>query len=210
MEHSYQVPIHIEILLDGSHSMYHYRHDTLKGFNKFIELQQQEDTADFTTCTINYFSEDVVVEKPERMPLLHVKQLNNYEPKGNCTALYYAIKNIIGKLKTQLNDWKPKPIIIVAVITDGYDNASNKIDPTATPENIKNIIQASDWNWIFMGALNNVKEEAEKIGITKYQQFDQEKKYRDLDNPELTYTGTEFGMIELSRNVSTCIQDSIS
>ncbi len=201
-------PIHLEILLDDSYSMNRYKNDTLKGFNEFIEMQKKEEGSNYTTCTLNLFSTTLKPEC-EMMRLNEIPPLEIYEPQGTGTALYVSIKEVADKLSKQLEGREGcTPKVIVVIITDGKDNMSNEANLIVTSEDIKNIVQNEnpEWLWMYMGAVHNPKEEAEKMGITHWQGFKQDEFMEDPENPEMLYTGTQDGMRNLSRNVSVFSQ----
>lgn len=153
---------HLAFLLDRSGSMWSIKSDVEGGFDAFIAAQKEaEGTCHVTLAQFNTTYEGVYAAKPvEEVPPLHLA------PSGG-TALYDSMATLISETAAHLNTFskKKRPAsVIVAIMTDGYENASREWNSAA----IKKLVEdktAQGWQFLYMGADQNAIEEAGKVGI---------------------------------------------
>ena len=115
---------HIAFLLDRSGSMQSIKDDTEGGFNAFIEEQRRE----AGECRVTLAQFDNEYEEVYRdLPLAEVPPLH-LAPRGS-TALLDSMGRLItmtGERLAALSDEERPGIVIIGIMTDGHENASNE------------------------------------------------------------------------------------
>lgn len=140
-------------ILDRSGSMSGSERDTIKGFNAFIERQSKKNHNIFVTTILFDDKYEVLYS---RKPISKVEPLTEKE--------YYvrgltALLDSIGKT---VNSYKNKVGSAMCIITsDGYENASREFNRAQ----IKELIENSGWEFVFIGADIDAYSEASDIGI---------------------------------------------
>jgi Mg-chelatase subunit ChlD len=140
-------------ILDRSGSMENCREDTIGGFNAFLREQK----ALGGTLSLILFDH-------EYTPLYDKKAICDVEPMTTDTFVprgSTALLDAIGKtIKAIEADRTP----IVAILTDGLENASNKF----TKAHIKDLIDQKTkegWTFMYLGANQDAFQEAGALGI---------------------------------------------
>ena len=156
MEVKTQENIDLVFIMDRSGSMSGSEKDTIGGFNSFIERQKQKDENAFVT-TILFDDQYEVLYK--RKPISEVNKLTSdeYWVRG-CTALLDAIGKTIATLDRETDNK-----VLFVIMTDGLENASREY----SKEQIKNLINNHNWEFIYIGADIDSYTEAGSIGIRK-------------------------------------------
>ncbi|WP_407423051.1 vWA domain-containing protein [Methanobrevibacter sp.] len=146
--------IDIIFLIDRSGSMYGSENDTIGGFNSFIAKQKQNET-DARVTTILFDHGYEVLYK--RKNLYDVEDLtrNEYFVRGS-TALLDAIGRTITSMDREIDNK-----VLFVITTDGYENSSKEF----TRQQIKNMINNHNWEFIYLGADIDSYAEASSIGI---------------------------------------------
>ena len=140
-------------ILDRSGSMGGSETDTINGFNSFIERQANKNHNIFVTTILFDDRYEVLYS---RKPISKVEPLTEKE--------YYvrgltALLDSIGKT---VNSYKNKVGSAMCIITsDGYENASREFKR----DQIKELIENSGWEFVFIGADIDAYSEASHIGI---------------------------------------------
>jgi len=156
----------IIIILDRSGSMESVRADTIGGFNSFLADQQKlKDEAYITLVQFDDQYEKVY----EGKPLAGAPPLDEqtFQPRGS-TALLDAIGRTINEQGERFSrapdNLKPSKVI-VAIMTDGFENASQKFDRAQVFGLISQ--QRDQWAWMFyfLGANQDAIAEAGRIGL---------------------------------------------
>jgi uncharacterized protein YegL len=141
----------ISVILDRSGSMHLVREPTIKGFNEFVDTQKKLKDGGSALMSLVQFNDRYEVNFIGE-PIENVPELDggSYVPQGT-TALHDAIGRTIRELEgwTRKNDWKGR--VLVLIITDGLENASQEYDFHTTAEMIKQK-EADGWNFAYMGA----------------------------------------------------------
>lgn len=153
-------------IIDKSGSMSGLEDDTVGGFNAFVsENKKVEGEAVLTTVLFD----TAKTMLHDRVDLAEVKPLErtDYRP-GGCTALLDAVgetlEHIARVQRYMPDEYKPEKTI-VAITTDGHENASTRY----TYDQVKHMIeerQGKDgWEFLFLGANIDVAAEAGRLGI---------------------------------------------
>lgn len=152
----------IFFILDGSGSMSGVQTEVVDGLNDFI--QEQKDEAALGTNVV--FSLTVFDYKPTIVYMAEdINSVGKLTKKdtflGGGTALYDAIGATLEKAKNENLPGKK----LVAIYTDGYENASTEYKPEQVKELIKELENDGDWTVIFMSAEINDFATAQNLGI---------------------------------------------
>ncbi len=162
------------IILDESGSMCSCAGASVEGFNQTIktiasahkEDSQREQLVSFVT-----FNSESVKKHNWCDPISKIKKmsLKSFNPNGN-TPLLDTIGITVSKLEQELKK-SSQYIVLVTIITDGYENSSKFY----TGEDIKKLIsRLKEGNWVFtyIGANQNVDEVACSLSIDNSVGFD--------------------------------------
>ena len=154
----------ITIILDRSGSMQSIKEATITAFNSFIREQKKDGLPTKLTFIqfddqyeVNYIAKDIQLAKE-----LNAK---TFEPRG-MTALLDAIGTTIRSTnkRTKKSNMKPKNVI-VAIITDGYENASTKYTRKKIFKLIRKREDKNNWKFVFLAANQDAIAEGAKFGI---------------------------------------------
>jgi uncharacterized protein YegL len=158
----------IVFIVDRSGSMSSIATDMIGGYNRFIEDQKK---LNHGTCDVSFYQFNEGYETIyENTPVAFVKNLDRdtFIPNGS-TALYDAIGRTIlavGRQLEKLAESERPDKVLIAIITDGYENASKEF----TAEKVKKMIeeQTSKYSWIFtyLGANQDAWSVGQNIGIS--------------------------------------------
>jgi len=153
-------------ILDRSGSMESIRSDAIGGFNRFLADQQEpEDPARFTMVLFDD-QYDVVHNGTDihAVPLLTNK---TFVPRG-MTALLDAVGKTLNTVSARLAeipaDDRPEKII-VAILTDGQENASREFTLPVIREMISHYTTDLKWDFIYLAATQDAFGEAGRMGI---------------------------------------------
>jgi hypothetical protein len=158
---------HIAAVVDRSGSMQSIKDDTMGGFDAFIAEQRTKGDP----CTVSLYQFDNQYELVcAGLPIEDVPNLV-LEPRGS-TALLDAIGLTIMNTRERLSAL-PKGalpgIVIVLIMTDGYENASKTFDYAQIKAMINEREEADGWTFLFMGADQDAIAAASKMGIARDQ-----------------------------------------
>lgn len=157
----------VTFVIDESGSMWSKKVDVIGGFNNFIDEQKKESNGDLNV-SIYTFSDDVIlrVKNQNKDEIKHLTD-EDYRP-GGCTALYDALGKAITETGEELSkmDEKDRPSkVIVVVMTDGFENASQKFNKSQIKEMIEHQESKYSWSFIYIGESLDSKADADAIGI---------------------------------------------
>jgi len=147
-------------ILDGSGSMCGTATDVRGGFNTYIE-KIKGDGNEYTLSAIKFGSkvELLFSNLPlEQVPLLTEK---NYMPCGT-TALYDAIGFALAEVKMADEDR-----FIVIIMTDGFENASQKFSKEMITSKIELREKIGNWTFVYMGADQDAWAVASNLGFAQ-------------------------------------------
>lgn len=160
----------ITIILDRSGSMNSIKQATIDGFNSFIkEHQTLSSTVKLTLVQFDHEYEIVYQNK-------NIKKVNclndsTFHPRGT-TALLDAIGKSIDHNKKYfkaLDASKRPKNVIIAVITDGFENASELYSRNDIFKKIDKQKKKDNWTFVFIGANQDAIVEGAKFGFSKEQ-----------------------------------------
>jgi len=156
----------IAYILDRSGSMQPHQEAAITGFNDFLE--HQLDTPGDGRFTLVLFDDEYLVPVAAR-PLEEVAKLDasTYVPRGS-TALLDAIGRTIDTLGKRL-DATPEPErpgkVVVAIYTDGLENASERYRWMDIASRIKHQREAYKWEFMFLAANQDAIATAAQLNI---------------------------------------------
>ena len=104
----------------------------------------------------------------DNKPIGDVNQLTpeDYYPNGN-TPLWDAMGHSLTKLEKAVSD---EDLVLVTIITDGYENASREYTGAAIKALVKRLSE-KDWAFAYIGANQNAIEVAGRMGINNALNF---------------------------------------
>jgi len=140
-------------ILDRSGSMYGSEEDTINGFNAFVEKQAAKNHNILVTVVLFDGKYEVLYA---RKPISEVKPLTSkeYYVRGS-TALLDAIGRTVNTYRGEVNH------AMCIITTDGYENSSREFNRAQ----IKDIVENSGWEFVYIGADIDAYAEASHIGI---------------------------------------------
>lgn len=147
-------------ILDKSGSMRSFADDAIKGFNDFLDIQKEAGEAHLTLVWFDH-----KVSFGYEGSLLDTPPLNEW-PGGGRTALLDAIGKTFSHLKKRHDDQIPENVII-AIMTDGFENASRKYEMDEISDLIDKYQDQYDWKVYFLAADQDAWETAKNLSIKK-------------------------------------------
>ena len=177
---------HIICVLDRSGSMSSIMKDSIGGFNTF--LKQQKELPDDATITVALF-DDKYELLYDNVDIKEVQDITDKEwfPRGT-TALYDAIGKTINNDRALIKKMKKKDRpnkVLVCVVTDGYENASQEFNI----DNVKKLIkdcENDDWNFIYLAANQDAFDVGTGFGISGANTYTYTATVDGVDNMSMT------------------------
>lgn len=162
----------IAFILDRSGSMEPMTHAAISGFNEFLAAQQA--TLDdhgkpmpATFSLILFDHEYLPVHNREDIRTARPLDLETYVPRGS-TALLDAIGRTIDHIGKELagtpESDRPSKVII-AILTDGEENASQRYSMAQINQHITHQTRKYQWEFLFLGANQDAIATAARMGI---------------------------------------------
>ena len=156
----------IAYILDRSGSMQPLVESAITGFNSF--LKDQQETPGDANFTLVLFDDEYLLHA-HRTAIADVRPLdaNTYVPRG-CTALLDAIGRTIDNIGKKLakTPEKDRPgKVIIAIYTDGYENASSDYTVKKISKLIRHQTENYDWEFLFLAANEAAIATAASYGI---------------------------------------------
>lgn len=156
----------ITLILDRSGSMHSVAKAAIAGVNQFIEDQKALPGEIVFTLVLFNHERQVPIE---RVPIRDVPVLGpeHYRPGGS-TALLDAVGFTIDetgqRLAATLESDRPSKVI-VAILTDGFENVSHYFRPEQVAARIRHQQDVYKWEFLFLAANQNAIREGGKLGI---------------------------------------------
>lgn len=158
----------LALIVDRSGSMQSLASDVVGSIKQFIGDQKKNPGKASLTVVQFDHAYDVVYDFKNITEVDEEKFADEYAPRGS-TALLDAIGRTTLAMNQKLNSLsdadKPQRVV-VAVITDGLENASTEFNI----EQIKDMIKDKEtlgWDFMFLGATLDAIDVAQKIGFSK-------------------------------------------
>ena len=156
----------IAFILDRSGSMGSCREAAIDGFNTF--LKEQQETEGLAKLTLVLFDDEYLVPVSS-IPVQEVTPLDetSYDPR-NTTALLDAMGRTIdelGERLAQMPEAARPGQVIVTVLTDGLENASEKYSWKDISSRIQRQTEDYKWNFFFLGANQDAIATAAQLSI---------------------------------------------
>ena len=166
------------IIIDESGSMQSIKKEAIDSVNETIQTirsaqKKHEDQEHYVSLVI--FNDDVKTIY-ECVPVNEVKELTAETYRPNCcTALYDAMGISLNALRKKVAE---DDKVLVTVVTDGYENASEEYNGKAIKDLVDEL-KAKGWVFAYIGANQDIEAVAATISITNVMDF------------ETTSTGTQ-------------------
>jgi hypothetical protein len=154
---------HIYFLLDRSGSMQSIKTDIEGGFAAFVD--EQRATPGECRVTLAQFDTEYETVYADR-PVADVGQLV-LEPRGS-TALLDSMARLIiegGRRLAELPEDRRPGTVIVAIMTDGLENASREWTHAAVKRLVEQQTTEYAWQFLYMGADQDAIEVGAQIGV---------------------------------------------
>ena len=158
-------PIALSVLVDRSGSMMSIADDIVDGFNALLANQRTQPGEVFVTLA-QFDTDDPFELLIDRVPLREVTDMERewYQPRGG-TPLFDAIGRLLGHIDA--NPLGPQGSIdhVVAIVTDGQENASSEFTRTQMFDLIKERSDAG-WTFIYLGSEPQFYDDAHRISVS--------------------------------------------
>jgi hypothetical protein len=154
---------HLYVLLDRSGSMQSIKSDIVGGFDAFVA--EQRNASGECRMTLARF-DNVYEEVFADLPIGQVGPLV-LEPRGS-TALLDSMGRLVvdaGARLAALPEQERPGTVVVAVMTDGYENASREWTHASIKVLVDQQSQAYGWQFLYMGADQDAIEVGKGLGI---------------------------------------------
>lgn len=164
--------VHNLIILDESGSMHSIYDQALTGVNETLQTirQAQEEHRDqihfVSLAAFNTGCYKIIYRHTQSEKTTDITK-KQYQP-GGCTPLYDAMGRSINELRRHV---APGDVVLVTVITDGYENASQEYNGKA----IKSLVEAmkkEGWIFTYIGANQDVEAVAAAMSIDNHLAFE--------------------------------------
>ena len=156
---------HLYFLLDRSGSMQSIKSDIEGGFAAFVDEQRR--ASGEARATLAQFDDVYEVVYADR-PVADVPPLD-LQPR-NMTALHDAMGRLITDAGARLDALpaSQRPgTVIVAIMTDGLENASKEWTGASIKSLVSQQSNAYNWTFMYMGADQDAIEVGESLGIAR-------------------------------------------
>lgn len=156
----------ITYILDRSGSMQSLADDAIGGFNSFLASQQKlPGRANFTLVLFDH--EYLVPIRAQAIRDVPPLNAQTYVPRGQ-TALLDAIGRTIddtGARLAGMPEAERPAKVIIAIFTDGLENASRVYPPDKIAQMIEHQQSVYSWEFLFLAANQDAVASAQKLSI---------------------------------------------
>lgn len=156
------MPTEIICVVDRSGSMHNIIDDAVGGFNSFLHDQKQLEDEAYLTL---YRFDNEVELLYECLPVPEFPEATRetFKPRNN-TAMWDAVGTALNDGVNRIKDSK----VIVVVITDGWENASQKYNASGVKKMIEECREMK-WEFLFLGANIDTLEVGNEMGLAAAQ-----------------------------------------
>lgn len=155
---------HLILVVDRSGSMSTIREKAQDGINSLLDEQRKA----AGKCTLTLYEFDDKIDKVYNRR--NVKQCSNYDLKPRAsTALWDAMGTAISEGKEQCDSLTPRyrpGLVIVCVVTDGFENASRNWNKSTIASLVKSTSEAG-WQYTFLCTDPVTQKLGKDIGIVQ-------------------------------------------
>lgn len=159
------------IILDQSGSVYSIQRQAITGVNETIQTirvacRKHEDQEHLVTLVAFNTNEGKTIYDNVEADKVEKLTAEQYRPACG-TPLYDAMGNALTKLR---KDVAENDIVLVTIITDGYENASREYNQQSIKVLVDEL-KGKDWVFTYIGANQNAKEVGATISVTNTMNF---------------------------------------
>jgi hypothetical protein len=155
------------IILDKSGSMTEIKKATISAFNEFVEAQKTE-PGEMLLDLVAFNQAIEIVFSRKDMKDVPVLSEETYRPHGNTAlrdAIGYVIESLGNELAATAEEQRPENVVVV-IITDGVENASQRYTSQAKiKEMVAHQQERYAWKFLFFGANQDAVLSGEAIGV---------------------------------------------
>lgn len=159
-----EIRTHIVCIVDRSGSMQPIAGDAMGGYNSFLENQKSlPGEAVVSTVLFDHEYQRLC----HATPLTDAPKLDhgNYVPRGS-TALLDAIgRGIEDVLQAGQRPGAPHEHVIMAILTDGFENASTDYTHESVAKRIEEMRTTRGWEFVYLGANQDAIAVASRMNI---------------------------------------------
>lgn len=157
----------VAFILDKSGSMAACQNAAISGFNEYLQTTKRQNKVGMCQFNLTLFDTHVF-HKYQNLEVHEVQELNHqtYIPDGS-TALYDAAVSTIEKIAEEVKHRHDKPAVLVAIMTDGQENASVKENEQCLRDLIERLKKEGNYTFVFMGANQDSYAVAQSFGISR-------------------------------------------
>ena len=149
----------IALLLDKSGSMLSLQKTTVKAVNNFI-CEQKSIHPEQRLSLIQFNEKQSWTYEHQKLNEIQSFGIKDYQPSG-LTAIYDTLGAVIKKYENKSSE------VTIAILTDGFENASQKFTAEKIRKKIKQLEKKKKWKFIYLGADASTFLDAEILGISK-------------------------------------------
>ena len=158
------IPVNVCFLLDRSGSMSGLEEDVVGGFNSFLNTQKNsEGSCSMTVVQFDGGDPFEILRDADPVETISELKVSDYTPRG-MTPLLDALGQTIEHADTQLASMTGEVDQIVAVFTDGLENASRRWTHQALFQLIEERKKAG-WTFVFLGANQDSYATGSQLGL---------------------------------------------
>jgi len=186
--------VEIACVVDRSGSMESICSDAIGGFNSFLASQKAQPGVTRFTLVL-FDNEYKVVHNSTDIQKVPSLDTTTFVPRGS-TALLDAIGKTIDDIGNQLSQTRESERpgkVILAILTDGEENASVTYTPTKVQEMIRNQQEKYQWDVVFLAANQDAIKAAKELAIPEENAY----------NFEPSAEGVQMAFGALNANVNT-------
>jgi hypothetical protein len=157
------------VIVDESGSMSSHKETAIDGYNEFLDNQKQLDEGRATLTRTIFSHEFPPRSQHAELDSAEPLSATSYQPGGR-TALLDAVGYTIDEMGKRFDamDEGDKPAnVLVAIITDGKENASEEYSPSQIREMVREQEEQWGWEFIYIGAGVEDFSDPDAMGVSQ-------------------------------------------